>query len=70
MMTRVHQTGCFVFRHQAHRPRNLNEEAFDTEYQDRDQGRECVLHIGAKSPFVKPVRLVGWGNGQDECQSK
>ncbi len=29
-----------------------------------------MLHIGRESPFVKPVRLVGWGNGQDESQSK
>ena len=39
---------------------NINEGAFDTEYLDRDQGGE--------SPFVKAVRLVGWGDGQDECQ--
>ena len=51
-MTRMYQTGCLVFKHQTHRPRNLNEEAFDTKYQDRDQGRECVLHIGAESLFV------------------
>ena len=35
-----------------------------------DQGGGCVLHIEHESAFVKPVRVVGWLNGQDECQSK
>ena len=40
---------------------NVIEEAFDIEYQDRDQGGDNVLRIGHESPFVEPVRLVGWG---------
>ena len=26
---------------------------------------KSVLHTGRGSPFFKPVRLVGWENGQD-----
>ena len=52
-MTRTYQTRCLVFSHQTHRPRNLDEEAFDTEYQGRDQGGESL----------RLSNLFGWWGG-------